>query len=107
MKKTNNKKLNRVTKTKKIKWYSFEQVFGRASKTKEFKAAYDEETGRIRLAKQLRNIREQKKLTQQAVAHKASMPQSVIARIESGTHSMSVDTLSKVAHALGKRIELA
>ena len=31
---------------------------------------------------------------------------SVIARLESGTHSVSVDTLSKVAHALGKQVEL-
>lgn len=45
-------------------------------------------------------------MTQAAVARKVDMPQSVIARLESGTHSVSVDTLSKVALALGKKVEL-
>ena len=45
-------------------------------------------------------------MTQAAVAREADMPQSVIARLESGTHSVSVATLSKVANALGKQVEL-
>ena len=106
MKKTEKKQLNRGTKVKKLEWYSFDQVFGKASKTKEFKNAYDEELNRIRVAKRLRDIREQMQLTQQAVARRASMPQSVIARIESGAHSVSLDTLNKVVHALGKRVEI-
>ena len=68
--------------------------------------AYAEEKARLDLAYAIRTSREAKKMTQKAVAHKANMPQSVIARLESGTHSVSVDTLNKVAHALGKQIEL-
>jgi transcriptional regulator with XRE-family HTH domain len=45
-------------------------------------------------------------MTQALVAQKAGMPQSVIARIESGNHSMSFDTLVKVAHALGKKVKI-
>ena len=51
--------------------------------------------------------RKAKKMTQAAVAKKAAMPQSVIARLESGDHSVSVETLRRVAHALGKRVEIA
>lgn len=47
-----------------------------------------------------------RKMTQTAVAKKASMPQSVIARIESGERGMSVETLHRVATALGKSIQL-
>jgi DNA-binding phage protein len=104
--KTTNKKLHIVRDEKKLKWYSFDQVFSKAAKTREFKNAYNEEMNRIRLAKQLKDIREKKNLTQLAVARKTAMPQSVIARIESGSHSVSLDTLNKVAHALGKRVEL-
>ena len=75
-------------------------------KSKAFRKAYAEEKARLDLAYAIRTSREAKKMTQAAVAHKANMPQSVIARLESGTHSVSVDTLNKVAHALGKQVEL-
>ena len=91
---------------KELKVYTFEQVLKKAMKSKDFRKAYAEERARLQLAFNIRTSREAKKMTQAAVAHKANMPQSVIARLESGTHSVSVDTLNKVAHALGKQIEL-
>jgi len=94
-----------VTK-KELKWYTAAQVFGKARKSKEFQKVYKEEVARLKLAYSIRKSREAKKLTQAAVARKAAMPQSVIARLESGSHSVSVDTLSRVAHALGKQVGL-
>lgn len=91
---------------KDLKWFTAEQVFGRDRKSKEYQRAYAEEKARLELAWSIRTSREAKKMTQAAVAKKADMPQSVIARLESGSHSVSVDTLSKVAHALGKQVEL-
>ena len=87
-----------------VKVYSFNEVF--KNKNKEFKRGYKEESLRIELAKKIREERESQKLTQKVVAKRASMPQSVIARLESGEHSISVDTLGKVANALGKQIAL-
>ena len=107
MKKVHQKKLNRDRNAKELKWYSYDEVFGKVSKTRAFKEGYQEEIQRIRLAKKIKEIRVGKNLTQEAVAHRAKMPQSVIARLESGEHSISLDTLSKVATALGKQIELA
>ena len=97
--------LDPVTK-KELRWYTAEYVFRKARKSKEFQRAYAEEKARLALAFNIKQSRMMKKMTQAAVAHKAKMPQSVIARLESGTHSVSVDTLNKVAHALGKQIEL-
>lgn len=91
---------------KNIKLYSLEEVFAKVSKTKEFQRGYAAESQRLELARQLRDSRRAKRMTQKAVADKASMPQSVIARLESGEHSASIATLSKVAHALGKQIAL-
>ena len=103
------KKLNLKMPTKKsdLKWYTLEQVFGKYRKNKEFQRGYREESARLSLATKLRKVRQEKKMTQQAVAEKASMPQSVIARLESGTHSVSVDTLNRVAVALGKEVTIA
>ena len=100
-------KTNKRTPNKtKLKWTSFEEILGDASKSKTFKRAYNEELGRLKLAKTIRESRLSRNMTQAAIAQKINMPQSVIARLESGSHSVSVDTLNKVAHALGKQVEI-
>jgi ribosome-binding protein aMBF1 (putative translation factor) len=100
------KKLRMPRAKKDLKWFTPDEVFGKVRKSKEFKDAYNEEMARLALAQAIRELRETRNFTQSAVAEKINMPQSVIARLESGRHSVSVDTLSKVAHALGKRVEL-
>ncbi len=90
----------------KRQWTSFETALKKELRNKTFKKAYNEELARLRLAKTVRESRLSRKMTQAAVAQKINMPQSVIARLESGTHSVSVDTLSKIAVALDKRVEL-
>ncbi|OGG50260.1 hypothetical protein A2763_04715 [Candidatus Kaiserbacteria bacterium RIFCSPHIGHO2_01_FULL_54_36] len=62
---------------------------------------------RRHLAKQIRELRIAQRLTQKMIAKRADMPQSVMARIEGGEHSISVDTLNRVAHALGKKVTIA
>ena len=89
-----------------FKWHSFDEVFGKVSKKKEFQRAYSEEMVRLRLAKQIRDLRTSHQMTQRVVAQKSGMPQSVIARIESGDRGISVDTLGRVAHTLGKEVQL-
>lgn len=87
-------------------WHSFDEVFGKSSKKNEFRRAYDEEIVRLRLARQIRNLRTISQMTQLVVAQKSGMPQSVIARIESGDRGISVDTLGRIAHTLGKEVQL-
>jgi|SRR3989344_2934666 len=101
-----NNGMKKIRKINGIRVYTSDEVFGKARKTKEYKEAYAKESARIALARQIREQREKKKLTQTAMARKADMPQSVIARIESGEHSISVDTLVRVAHALGKKVTI-
>ena len=98
--------MNKKEKSEKIEWHSFEQIFKGVQKKKEFKNSYDMELSRLRLARQIRELRTRKKLTQKVVAEKAGMPQSVIARVESGAQGVSLDTLGKIAHAFGKRVQL-
>lgn len=89
-----------------LQWHSFDEVFGTVSTKKEFQKAYSAEMVRIRLAKQIRELRVSLQMTQQVAARRAGMPQSVIARIESGDRGISVDTLGRVAHTLGKEVQL-
>ena len=91
---------------KDLKWHNFDEVLADLSKNKAFREAYAKERDRRRLARQIRDLRISQRLTQKAVAKRADMPQSVIARIESGDRGISVDTLSKIAHSLGKEVQL-
>lgn len=71
-----------------------------------YKKSYFEELNRLRLASDLTVLRKKKGMTQQQVAEKTCMSQSVIARIESGANGFSIRTLSKIAHALDREVGL-
>lgn len=98
--------MKKIIKNNKIEWHSIDQVFKKSTKSKAFKEAYSERKARIALACSIRETRSTKAYTQAEVARRSKVPQSVIARLESGEHSPSLNTLSKVAYALGKKIEL-
>ncbi len=85
---------------------TFDEVLKKASKSEKFSKAYDEELVRLRLASEIRLSRLKKGLTQEIVAKKARMPQSVIARVESGKRGVSLATLDRIAQAVGKKIQL-
>ena len=95
-----------ATENKKLVWHSYEDILAKDMKSKSFRKAYYEEVARLQLAQQITTARKAKKMTQKAVAEKADMPQSVVARIESGNHSVSMDTVGRIAHVLGKKVQL-
>jgi len=101
------------TKYKNIKkiggeiFYSADEVFKKWARSKSFQKAYDNEMTHLKLAQQVREMRLARKFTQKILAEKAKMPQSVIARLESGEHSFSLGTLCRVAKVFGKEIQLA
>lgn len=89
-----------------VKYYTSDEVFKKASKSKAFIEAYNEELVRLNLVGEIKKLRLSKKLTQKSLAQKARMPQSVIARIESGEHSFSLGTLSRIAKVFKKEVQL-
>ncbi len=86
--------------------HSFDEVLKQANRSKKFETEYNQELVRVRLATQIREARLAKKLTQKVVAKRVGMPQSVIARIESGNHGVSLDSLERIANVFGKRVQL-
>ena len=88
------------------KFFTLEEVLKEQMKIKGFKEGYEEEVARLSMVHQIKQARLGKKMTQEKLAQKANMPQSVIARLESGKQGLSFTTISKIATALDKRIQL-
>ena len=67
-----------------------------------FAASFD----KVRLARKLRKVREQRGVTQVELARAVKTSQSAIARFESGDHVPSFELIQRVARALGVRVRL-
>lgn len=96
----------KIIKIKGLKFVSFEDMLKKQMKQKGFKEGYEKEVARLSMVHQIKQARIAKKMTQETLAKKADMPQSVIARLESGRQGLSFTTVSKIAMALGKKIQL-
>ena len=57
--------------------------------------------GRAALAAQLRSLRRRRDLTQASLAERAGMDRSYVSGIERGQHNVPLDTLCRLAWALG------
>jgi transcriptional regulator with XRE-family HTH domain len=55
----------------------------------------------------LRKARRRAGLTQRQLAERAGVPQSTVARIESGTHVPRIDTLDHLLRAAGMQLEVS
>jgi ribosome-binding protein aMBF1 (putative translation factor) len=73
-------------------------------KNKEYKKLLKEEEKLLDIALQISSTRKRRKITQVQLAKKAGMPQSQIARIESGNHNVTIGTLNRVAGALNLKV---
>jgi DNA-binding XRE family transcriptional regulator len=89
-----------------LKFVPFEETLKKQMKIKGFKEGYEKEVARLNIIYQIKQARLAKKMTQEKLAKKADMPQSVIARLESGRQGLSFTTISKIATALDKKIQL-
>lgn len=81
--------------------------FARLQKDPKYQEYLREEEAVIELTIRIAELRRAQRLSQAQLAKKAHMPQSVIARLESGKHNMTVETLIRVAAALNKRLVVA
>ena len=95
-----------IGKANKYKFISLDNVIAKRIKRGNFRKLFSEEISRLKLAHEIKAMRQKKRMTQEEVAIKADMPQSVIARIESGAHGFSISTLHKIARVFDKQIGL-
>ena len=82
---------------------NFKDYLNEQLKDPEFKKEFENETTQLESAIALTKVRKESGLSQRDLATVSDVPQSTIARIESGANT-SIDTLTKIANALGKRL---
>ncbi|MDF7638032.1 helix-turn-helix transcriptional regulator [Lactobacillus sp. ESL0791] len=83
-----------------------DKIFAKDMKDPEFLEAYESESNKLESALAVRLEREEYGWTQRELADKAGIPQSTVARIESGANT-SIDTMSKIGLAFGKSIKIS
>lgn len=76
-------------------------------KDKEYQKILQEEKKILDIAIQIIEARKKRRITQVQLAKKIGMPQSQIARIESGSNNITIGTLNKVAGALDLKVKIA
>jgi HTH-type transcriptional regulator / antitoxin HipB len=59
------------------------------------------------IAGQLKELRKQKNLTQQQLADMVGMDKGGISKIEKGTRNLTIETINRIAHALGAKVNLS
>lgn len=75
-------------------------------KDPEIRKAYEEELSMLMIAHRIAELREQSNMTQAQLAIQIHTKQQVISRLEDEHHIPSFNTLWKVAHAFGKRLQV-
>jgi len=88
-----------------MKKITYEEHVKELLKNKKVREEYEKLLPEYELARSIIKQRLKKKMTQEAVAKKAGMPQSTISRIEGLTHGLpKISTLKKIANALDAKV---
>lgn len=72
----------------------------------EFRLLWSEREAAYKVARELMRLRKMQGLSQSEVARRAGLKQPAIARLESGAVRPTLDTIQRVAHALGREVEV-
>lgn len=84
----------------------FSEVKDLLMKDAEFKSEYEKLKQRYDVISQIIEERDKQKITQEELALRVGTQKSNISRLESGTYNPSLDFLIKVAHSLGKEMQI-
>ena len=88
------------------KLYTYEECLKDWMKSPTFRAAHEKSELKHSMIREMRLARQAKNMSQETLAKKTGMSQSVIARLESGRHSFTLTTLFRIAKVLGKEVRL-
>ena len=61
--------------------------------------SFDQQNGREILARNLRRLRGERGLSQEALAHKTGLSQTYLSQVEGGKRNISIDNISALAKA--------
>ena len=78
----------------------------RKKRDKDFADGYADGYEQIKIGAIVRRAREDEGLTQEELARRLKTKKTAISRIENHAEDIKLSTLERVAHALGKRLEV-
>lgn len=84
----------------------FSEIKELLMKDEEFKSEYEKLKPRYDVISQIIEERDKQNITQEEWALRVGTQKSNISRLESGTYNPSLDFLIKVAHSLGKEMQI-
>lgn len=84
----------------------FSEIKELLMKDEEFKSEYEKLKPRNDVISQIIEERDKQNITQEELALRVGTQKSNISRLESGTYNPSLDFLIKVAHSLGKEMQI-
>lgn len=84
----------------------FDKYLDEQLQNPEFKKEWDENELEYQLMMMILKARSEQNLTQSELAERTGIRQSNISRIEKGQALPSISTLCKIAHGLGKRLQI-
>lgn len=85
---------------------NYEKYVEKLMKNPEFKDAYDSLEAQYAVIREIVRARTAQGLTRKEAAERAGLTQGNLSRLENGNTSPTVETLAKVAHGLGKKLEI-
>lgn len=89
-----------------IKIFEFEEMKKDLLKDAEFRREYEKLLPRYEVIEQIIRARKEQNITQAELAKRVGTQKSNISRLESGNYNPSLDFLTKVAKALGKKLTI-
>lgn len=75
-------------------------------KDPEFRRLYEEAGIELRVAMEITKAREAQKMTQEDLAEAMKTKQQTVSRIERGAQNVTIETLDKIARALGRDLQV-
>lgn len=85
----------------------FRKHLERSLQDPEFKAEWDAQASERALMRQIVEARLEEGLSQQELASRCGMKPANLCRLENGNGNPSVATLSKIAHGLGRELQIS
>jgi len=89
---------------KKIKLISFSDIIEKQMRDPEFRKEIEIEKKKLEISLAITDLRKERKMSQAKLADITGMKQSAIGRIETGNENLTLETLNKIAIALGSQL---
>lgn len=99
--------MKKINKNKYIADFDFNAYLKEQLKDPVFRKYYDYYGKQLEIAYQILQLRKKKKMSQLELAKRIGTKQSNIARIEAGQQNFSIETLEKIADALGSQLKVS